>query len=145
MYHTPYYTKWNNISHKKMIRYRNELPHGKTNNLHTRKQRRRSASQYLNCEADQRLCFRCTDSTIPVYFLNPKFPASSHLLCLYSSVCVGLCSEATLLVFPRGGSNVKATQQRAEETVCALRCFSRWQPLLKSYCIAHIRDQHDFH
>ena len=23
-----------------------------------------------------------------LYFLNPKFPASSHLLCLYNSVCV---------------------------------------------------------
>ena len=24
-----------------------------------------------------------------LYFLNPKFPVSSHLLCLYSPVCVG--------------------------------------------------------
>ena len=24
-----------------------------------------------------------------LYFLNPKFPVSSHLLCLYSSFCVG--------------------------------------------------------
>ena len=24
-----------------------------------------------------------------LFFLNPNFPASSHLLCLYSSVCVG--------------------------------------------------------
>ena len=32
-----------------------------------------------NCEADQRLCFRYTDSTIPRYFLNPKFQASNHL------------------------------------------------------------------
>ena len=31
-----------------------------------------------------RLCFRYTDSTIPT-----KFEVSSHLLCLYSSVCVG--------------------------------------------------------
>ena len=42
-----------------------------------------------NCEADQRLCFRYMDSTIPRYFLNPKIPASSHLLCLYGSDCVG--------------------------------------------------------
>ena len=28
------------------------------------------------CEADQHLCFRYTD----IYFLNPKFQASSHLL-----------------------------------------------------------------
>ena len=41
-----------------------------------------------NCEADQRLCFYCKDSTI-LYFLNPKFSGSSHLLCLYSFVCVG--------------------------------------------------------
>ena len=31
-----------------------------------------------NCAADQRLCFRYTDSTIPL-FSNPKFPASSYL------------------------------------------------------------------
>ena len=41
-----------------------------------------------NREADQHLCFRKTDSAIPLY-LNPKFQASSHLLGLYSLVCVG--------------------------------------------------------
>ena len=40
-----------------------ELPHGKTNNLHMRKQ--------SNREADQRLCFRYSDSTIPP-LLNSK-------------------------------------------------------------------------
>ena len=40
-----------------------------------------------NREADQRLCFPYTDSTIP-YFLNTKFQASSHLLWLYNPVCV---------------------------------------------------------
>ena len=40
-----------------------------------------------NREADQRLCFCYTDSTIPL-LLNTKFKASSHLLCLYSPVCV---------------------------------------------------------
>ena len=39
-----------------------------------------------NREADQRLCFRYTESTI--YFLNLKFQGSSHLLWLYSPVCV---------------------------------------------------------
>ena len=55
----------------------------KTRFLHMRKQRRRSG----NREADQRLCFRYTDSTIP---LLPK----SKILSLYpSSVAVqpGLC------------------------------------------------------
>ena len=41
-----------------------------------------------NREADQRLCFRYSDSTIPL-LLNPKFQASSSFLCLYRPVCVG--------------------------------------------------------
>ena len=40
-----------------------------------------------NCEADQRLCFRYSDSTIPP-LLNSKFQASSSFLGLYRSVCV---------------------------------------------------------
>ena len=56
-----------------------------------------------NCEADQRLCFRYSDSTIPLLL---KSEISSFLL---ASVLVQLglcrtCSETTLLVFPRGGS-----------------------------------------
>ena len=56
-----------------------------------------------NCEADQHLCFRYTDSTIP---LLSKSKTSS----LYPSVTVqlGLCwtsSEPKLLVFSRTGSN----------------------------------------
>ena len=49
-----------------------EPPHGKTNNLHMRKQRRRSASRIVQF----------------LFYLNPKFQASSSLLCLYRSVCV---------------------------------------------------------
>ena len=40
---------------------------------------------FSNREADQRLCFRYTDTAIP---LLPKFQASSHLLLMYSPVCV---------------------------------------------------------
>ena len=39
-------------------------------------------------EADQRLCFRYIDSTIPL-LSKSEFQASSHLLRLYSLVCVG--------------------------------------------------------
>ena len=58
-----------------------------------------------NREADQRLCFRYMDSTIP---LLSKSKISSFLP---SSVTVqpSLCqtrSETTLLVFPQGGSNM---------------------------------------
>ena len=58
-----------------------------------------------NREADQRLTFRYSDSTIPP-LLNSKIssfkPASV-------AVQTGLCrtwSETTLLAFPRGGSNL---------------------------------------
>ena len=41
-----------------------------------------------NCEADQRLF--CNARIVQyLFFLNLKFPASSHLLCLYGPVCVG--------------------------------------------------------
>ena len=33
-----------------------------------------------NCEADQRLCFRYSNSTVPMFYLNPKFQASSSFL-----------------------------------------------------------------
>ena len=56
-----------------------------------------------NCEADQRLCFRYSDSTIPP-LLNSKissfYPAS---VAVQAGLCQ-TCSETTLLVFPRGGS-----------------------------------------
>ena len=39
-------------------------------------------------EADQRLCFRYSDSTIPL-LLKSEFQASSSFLCLYRPVCVG--------------------------------------------------------
>ena len=57
-----------------------------------------------NREADQRLCFRYTDSTLPLLLkseISSFLPASAL-------VQAGLCrtwSETTLLVFPRDGSN----------------------------------------
>ena len=42
-----------------------------------------------NREADQRLCFRFLESTIHLLSKYEKFQASSHLLWLYSPVCVG--------------------------------------------------------
>ena len=53
-----------------------------------------------NREADQRLCFRYSDSTI----VNPKFQASSSFLCLYRPVCVGPVRKPHCWFFPRGGS-----------------------------------------
>ena len=56
-----------------------------------------------NREADKRLCFRYTDSTIPLLL---KSEISSFLLfsvLVQVSLC-RTCSETTLFVFPRGGS-----------------------------------------
>ena len=61
-----------------------------------------------NREADQRLCFRYSDSTIPP-LLTSKI---SSFLLFSVLVQVGLCrtwSETTLLVFPRVGSNYDTT------------------------------------
>ena len=61
-----------------------EPPHGKTNNLHMRKQRRRSASRKLIS------AFVFATRIVQfLFYLNPKFQASSSFLCLYRSVCVG--------------------------------------------------------
>ena len=54
-------------------------------------------------EADQRLCFRYTASTIPV-LPEPDFQASSHLLWLYSLVCVGPGRKPRRPVFSQRGS-----------------------------------------
>ena len=48
------------------------------------------------------LCFCYTDSTIPL--LPPKFQASSHLLWLYSPVCVGPGRKPRRRVFSEQGS-----------------------------------------
>ena len=56
-----------------------------------------------NREADQRLCFRYSDSTIPPLpnsKISSFFPAS---VAVQAGLCQ-TCSEITLLVFPRGGS-----------------------------------------
>ena len=51
-------------------------------------------------EAEQRLCFRYRDSTIPLlYFLTLKFAACSHLLWSYSLVCVRPGRKPKLFVF----------------------------------------------
>ena len=57
-----------------------------------------------NCAADQRLCFRYTNSLQSLYFLNLKFQAFSHFLWLYSMVCVGPGRKPRRPVFSQRGS-----------------------------------------
>ena len=54
-----------------------------------------------NGESDQRLCFRYTDSTIP---LLPKSEISIHFMWLYSPVCVGSGRKPRRPVFSQRGS-----------------------------------------
>ena len=54
-----------------------------------------------NREADQRLCFRFSDNTIPLLL---KLEIS---VLIQAGLC-RTCSETTLLVFPRDGFNVSA-------------------------------------
>ena len=57
-----------------------------------------------NCEADQRLCFRYTDSTIPLLLKSEISSFQLFSVLVQAGLC-RTCSETTLLVFPRGGSN----------------------------------------
>ena len=56
-----------------------------------------------NREADQRLCFRYIDSTIPLLPVN-EILASSHLVWLCSPVCVGPGRKPRRPVFSQRGS-----------------------------------------
>ena len=56
-----------------------------------------------NCEADQRLCFRNWIVQC-LFYLNPKFQASSSFLSLYRPVCVGPSRKPRRPVFSRRGS-----------------------------------------
>ena len=56
-----------------------------------------------NLEADQRLCFRYSDSTTPL-LLKSKVSSFYLFSVLVQAGLCRTCSETTLLVFPRGGS-----------------------------------------
>ena len=66
--------------------------------LHTRKQRRRSAAQLISA-----FVF-ATQIVQSLYYLNPKFQASSHLLLQYSPVCVRPGWKPRRPVFSQRGS-----------------------------------------
>ena len=67
-----------------------EPRHVKTEFLPMRKQRPRSASQLLAVTAKLISAFVFATRIVQfLFFINPKFQASSHLLWLHSLVCVG--------------------------------------------------------
>ena len=56
-----------------------------------------------NREADQRLCFRNSDSTVPLLLKSKISSFKLFSVAAQAGLCWN-CSETTLLVFPRGGS-----------------------------------------
>ena len=56
-----------------------------------------------NHEADQRLCFRYTDSILPLLLKSEIASFYAASATVQASSCQ-TCSETTLLVFPRGGT-----------------------------------------
>ena len=58
-------------------------------------------------QLDQRLCFRYTDSTIPLLLKSEISSFYLASLTVQPGLC-WTCSKTTLLVFPRGGSNVNS-------------------------------------
>ena len=58
-----------------------------------------------NREADQCLCFRYSDSTIPLLLKSEISSFQNASVTVQPDLC-RTCSETTLLVFPRGGSYI---------------------------------------
>ena len=83
---------------------RNEPRYEKTGFLHMRKQRRRSLRS-ITAQLISVFVF-ATRLVQSLYFINPKFQASSYLLWLYSLVCVGPGPKLRRAVFSERGSNI---------------------------------------
>ena len=63
-----------------------------------------------NRKADQRLCFRFSDSTIPLlHVLKSEISRFYLFSVLVQAGLCRTCSETTLLVFPRGGSHISCS------------------------------------
>ena len=77
-----------------------EPHHEKTGILHMRKQRRRSA---VTAKLISAFVF-ATRIVQSLFYLNPKFQASSHLVRLYIPVCVGPGRKPRRAVFSQRGS-----------------------------------------
>ena len=91
-----------------------EQRYEKTSFLHMRKQRRRSASR-STAKLINAFVF-ATRIIQSLYFLNLKFQNSSHLVLLYSRVCVGPGPKTRRPVFSQRGSY--APQRKPAFSIC---------------------------
>ena len=65
-------------------------------------------------EADQRLCFRYTDSILTLLFKSDISSFQTASVTVKSDLC-RTCLGTTLLVYPRGGSNPKELSREVDE------------------------------
>ena len=88
-------------------------------------------------QADQRLCFRHTDTVQFLIYLNPKFQISSHLLWLYSPVCVGPGRKQRRLVFSQRASYCKEHLSTLDILLWhTYRRRGRYEPIfIHSFCL----------
>ena len=75
-----------------------------------------------------------------LYFLNPKFPATGNLPCLYSLVCVGHGQKPKLLFFSCEGSNFFCFQGGNQTATIIALCSMRDFNLAQETCQLAIRD-----
>ena len=74
-------------------------------------------------------CFAVTDFVFAtrivqfIFYLNPKFQASSHLVCLYSLVCVGPGRKLLRPVFAQRGSYIITYKGRRNTLASLTVCF----------------------
>ena len=87
------------------------------NLLHMRKQRRRSALQYSTFVFARQI-------VQSLFYLNPKFQASSYLLGLYSLVCVGPVGNLEDHFFSQRGSSYSIQYMQLLHNLCILHLYS---------------------
>ena len=84
-----------------------------------------------NRTADQRLCF-ATWIVQSLFFLNPKFQASSVFLSLHSPVCVGPCRKPRRPVFSERGSYMMS---KCFTYICIYRPVMSQQPVYMHHSV----------
>ena len=109
-----------------------------------------------NCTADQRLCFRYSDSTISLLLLKiSKLQAATFLLRPYRPVCVGPGRKSRRPVFSRRGSVLLEFNNRCTNNFHTQGCypttnnnkhylFSIKQYIASSLQIQHCSEKHTY-
>ena len=98
-----------------------ETHHEKTNNLHMRTAKKQ-ISFAVTAKLISALVFAIRIVQF-LYFINPKFQASSHLLCLYSSVCGGPVRKSHCW-FPHAAAQLLLDSMSKEDAMILMKIIS---------------------